>query len=172
MTTRHRRATRALILDPQEKFLLFLSHFDPGSGLDPRWVFPGGGLEDGEAPIEGILREILEETGRSYPAEQLIELNHPFSTRWKIHGNTTAAKPIFSNYMFPRHLNQAKSFGPPTNTATQSSIAGGRWQRSWLNNHGLARMVQLTSYSRGSVSHPSSPTHSKLPNADNKHYVN
>ena len=76
MTSRHRRATRALILDPQEKFLLFLSHFDPGSGLDPRWVFPGGGLEVGETPIEGILREILEETGRSYPAEQLIDLNH------------------------------------------------------------------------------------------------
>ena len=27
------------------------------------WAQPGGGLEDGESPIDGVLREILEETG-------------------------------------------------------------------------------------------------------------
>jgi 8-oxo-dGTP diphosphatase len=27
------------------------------------WAQPGGGLEDGENPIDGVLREILEETG-------------------------------------------------------------------------------------------------------------
>lgn len=75
MTKRHRIATRALILDPEDNFLLFLSHFDPGSNLDPRWVFPGGGLENGELPIQGILREIREETGLQLGQEQVLDLN-------------------------------------------------------------------------------------------------
>lgn len=74
MNPRHRRATRALVIDPQGNFLLFLSHFDPGSGLEPRWVFPGGGLEGEETPHQGILRELLEETGRSFRPEQVLDL--------------------------------------------------------------------------------------------------
>jgi 8-oxo-dGTP pyrophosphatase MutT (NUDIX family) len=46
--------------------LLFLSHFDPGSGLPPQWVFPGGGLETDEEPAQGIVREVFEETARLY----------------------------------------------------------------------------------------------------------
>lgn len=29
----------------------------------PVWVFPGGGLDEGETPEEGVLREVEEETG-------------------------------------------------------------------------------------------------------------
>ena len=74
MTNRHRVATRAVILGPDDKFLLFLSRFAPGSDLPPQWVFPGGGLEDFEGPLDGIVREIFEETGRLYPSEQLTPL--------------------------------------------------------------------------------------------------
>ncbi|MEY4327938.1 MAG: hypothetical protein RIR71_608, partial [Actinomycetota bacterium] len=56
------------MLAPDGKFLLFLSHFDPGSGLPPQWVFPGGGLESGEQPIAGIVREVFEETGKLFTA--------------------------------------------------------------------------------------------------------
>lgn len=45
------------------KALLFLSHFDPGSNLEPMWVFPGGQIEPGESPLDCALREIFEETG-------------------------------------------------------------------------------------------------------------
>lgn len=31
----------------------------------PVWVLPGGGLEEGEAPEAGVIREVLEETGFS-----------------------------------------------------------------------------------------------------------
>ena len=55
-----------MILTPEGKFLLFLSHFDPGSELPPQWVFPGGGLEADEEPLQGIVREVFEETGRLF----------------------------------------------------------------------------------------------------------
>jgi 8-oxo-dGTP pyrophosphatase MutT (NUDIX family) len=76
---RHRVATRAVVLDPTGKILLFLSHFDPGSGLPPQWVFPGGGLESGEQPIAGIVREVFEETGRLFAAcdfEPITSFSH------------------------------------------------------------------------------------------------
>lgn len=66
MNPRHRVSTRAVILTPQGRFLLFLSHFDPGSDLPPQWVFPGGGLEADEEPLQGIVREVFEETGRLF----------------------------------------------------------------------------------------------------------
>ncbi len=66
MTERHRVSTRAVILDPAGKLLLFLSHFDPGTDLPPQWVFPGGGLELNEEPLAGMVREVFEETGRRF----------------------------------------------------------------------------------------------------------
>ena len=78
MTSRHRPSTRALILGPDGKFLMFLSHFDPGSELPPQWVFPGGGLENGEQPISGIIREVFEETGRTFPPDAF----KPLTTIW------------------------------------------------------------------------------------------
>jgi 8-oxo-dGTP pyrophosphatase MutT (NUDIX family) len=80
LNPRHRVATRALIVTPDKQFLLFLSHFDPGSGLPPQWVFPGGGLESGEAPLQGIIREVFEETGRKFePADfvEITKIHHP-----------------------------------------------------------------------------------------------
>jgi 8-oxo-dGTP pyrophosphatase MutT (NUDIX family) len=71
---RHRISTRALIVTPENKFLLFLSHFDPGSGLPPQWVFPGGGLETGEEPLEGIIREVFEETGKIFNPADFLEI--------------------------------------------------------------------------------------------------
>ena len=69
MIPRHRVSTRALILEPGGRFLLFLSHFAPGTDLPPQWVFPGGGLETDEKPLDGIAREVFEETGQKFPVE-------------------------------------------------------------------------------------------------------
>jgi len=74
LNPRHRISTRALIITPNNKFLLFLSHFDPGSGLPPQWVFPGGGLENGEEPLQGIIREVFEETGRHFDSSDFVEI--------------------------------------------------------------------------------------------------
>jgi len=45
------------------RFLLLYSHWSPGSGLEPRWVSPGGGIEPDEPIRPAAARELLEETG-------------------------------------------------------------------------------------------------------------
>lgn len=52
----YRISAKALILDDQKRFLLVQE--DNG-----RWELPGGGLDFGETPAEGIKREIQEEMG-------------------------------------------------------------------------------------------------------------
>ena len=59
----HRRASRILLLDDVDRFLLMLT---VSSLLDVpviRWITPGGGLEDDETHVQGAIRELFEETG-------------------------------------------------------------------------------------------------------------
>lgn len=68
MTVRDRPSARLIILDPQNRVLLF--HFDFPSGPlagDPFWATPGGGLDEGETYAQAAQRELLEETGLTLP---------------------------------------------------------------------------------------------------------
>ena len=57
---RFREAVRALILSRDDELLL--ARFVFPSGVEV-WALPGGGLEDGETPEEGLRRELREELG-------------------------------------------------------------------------------------------------------------
>jgi 8-oxo-dGTP pyrophosphatase MutT (NUDIX family) len=64
-----RLAARVLLIDEAGRVLLFHG-IDPGNPADDYWVTPGGGLEPGETPVQGAVRELFEETGlRADPAE-------------------------------------------------------------------------------------------------------
>ena len=65
-----RPTARVLLLDRDDRTLLFTTTgVDIDSGL-PFWFPPGGGLEEGEAHEEAAERELLEETGLSVPIGQ------------------------------------------------------------------------------------------------------
>lgn len=58
-----RTAARVVLIDPVDAFLLIKSH-DPSLDDSPVWWHvPGGGLDPGETPEQGAIREIAEEVG-------------------------------------------------------------------------------------------------------------
>jgi 8-oxo-dGTP pyrophosphatase MutT (NUDIX family) len=57
---RTRRAARIVLLDPDDRVLLFRY---VTAGFDPFWILPGGECEPGEDYAQGARRELLEETG-------------------------------------------------------------------------------------------------------------
>ena len=59
----HRETARIVLHDGQGRFLLMHTRFDHRVGLPPRWITPGGGIDDGETPLEAAVRELREETG-------------------------------------------------------------------------------------------------------------
>lgn len=54
--TLERQAVRAIVLHGDELLLLYTRRYDDFS-------FPGGGLDFGESPTDGLMREVQEETG-------------------------------------------------------------------------------------------------------------
>jgi ADP-ribose pyrophosphatase YjhB (NUDIX family) len=68
--------------------LLVRRALDPGRGL---WDFPGGFLDEGEQPLDGLRRELREETGLDVePGEFLAAFLDPYDGRFVL-GLTWAA---------------------------------------------------------------------------------
>lgn len=63
------------MLSSSNRALLFHSHYEPAAKIPPQWIFPGGGIELGETRIECVLRELREETGRNFAAEDISDLD-------------------------------------------------------------------------------------------------
>lgn len=66
-----RRSARVVCVDDDGAALLLLHHWS-APGLPPRWLTIGGGIEQGESEREAALRELLEETGRAAPPDELL----------------------------------------------------------------------------------------------------
>ena len=59
--SRLRLAGRVIVLDPEDRILLF--RYDDGPPNERHWCTPGGGLNQGEDYSAGARRELAEETG-------------------------------------------------------------------------------------------------------------
>lgn len=64
---RYRVGVSALVFDEQQRVLLFKHTY-----RKLEWGLPAGALEYGEQPVDGILREVHEETGMMIAVERLL----------------------------------------------------------------------------------------------------
>ncbi len=69
----HRETARVLLHNAHGEVFLLHTHFDPEVGLAPRWITPGGGIDEGETPKQAALRELREETGLELTKDQIGE---------------------------------------------------------------------------------------------------
>jgi 8-oxo-dGTP pyrophosphatase MutT (NUDIX family) len=63
LPTVKRTVVRLVVLDADERLLLFHTHDPTYPELGSWWELPGGGIEPGETPVDTAMRELLEETG-------------------------------------------------------------------------------------------------------------
>ena len=67
----HRQAARLVLFDVQGRVLLAIGHDDHQP--DRQWWFTiGGGLDEGESPRQGAVRELFEETGIVVSETELV----------------------------------------------------------------------------------------------------
>jgi 8-oxo-dGTP pyrophosphatase MutT (NUDIX family) len=79
---KHRATARVLLINEQKQIFMLKTHFDPEVGLPPRWLVPGGGIDEGEATLNAAIRELYEETGLVVTPEDLGEPVLEAKGRW------------------------------------------------------------------------------------------
>jgi len=79
---KHRPTARVLLTNKLNQVFMLKTHFDPEVGLPPRWLVPGGGIDDGEDTLTAAIRELYEETGLVVTAEDLGEPVLEATGRW------------------------------------------------------------------------------------------
>ena len=68
------------LFDQQDRVLI--AQRPPGKHMAGGWEFPGGKLETGEAPLDGLKRELREELGvEVHDANPLIAYEHAYADR-------------------------------------------------------------------------------------------
>lgn len=94
-----RRAMRVLLVDTDDRILLFRDS-DPGLTPVPVfWITPGGGVDPGESDLEAAVREVAEETGLVITESALVG---PLAERVVVHGYSDVVTTQDEQFWFVR----------------------------------------------------------------------
>jgi ADP-ribose pyrophosphatase YjhB (NUDIX family) len=89
-TYAHSKATSSgLVVDDEDRVLLAKRANDPFAG---KWDLPGGFLEEGEHPLDGLRRELREEAGIEVGDERLLGI---WMDRYEYRGRVVATLNIY-----------------------------------------------------------------------------
>jgi 8-oxo-dGTP pyrophosphatase MutT (NUDIX family) len=117
-----RRAARVLLIDDASRVLLFHA-FDPHTPQDRYWFTAGGGLDEGETPAQGAVRELREETGLEIAEADVGEPVWHDVTTFPFEGTWYRQEQDFFVVRVPTFDVQVDGFDP----AEARSIAAYRW---------------------------------------------
>ena len=91
----NRPTSRILLLDRDDRFLLFLTLAPDTSGV-ARWLTPGGGVDPGETHLQAAVRELEEETGLVMPNLGEPIWSHDFIVQWDAADHDTGHAEFFT----------------------------------------------------------------------------
>ena len=100
---RDRRAARVLLVDGADRVLL-LRGTDPADPSQGEWWFtPGGGLDEGEQPVQAACRELAEETGLVLDEADLGPVVHERVAHFRFSGQHYRQAEVFYLARVDRH---------------------------------------------------------------------
>ncbi|WP_097061011.1 NUDIX hydrolase [Salinibacterium xinjiangense] len=91
----NRPTSRILLLDRDDRFLLFLTLAPDTSGV-ARWLTPGGGVDPGETHLQAAVRELEEETGLVIPNLGEPIWAYDFIVKWDAADHDTGHAEFYS----------------------------------------------------------------------------
>jgi ADP-ribose pyrophosphatase YjhB (NUDIX family) len=116
-----RLAGRVIVLDPDDRVLLFRYDNPPPKGR--HWATPGGGLEAGEDYYAAAIRELLEETGWGDVHVRPVEVHQHAQPQW------AAGRLVrqHDHYFVARVSEQRRPLGAVTAVHASDGIGDSRW---------------------------------------------
>lgn len=117
-----RKCSKVLLVDAQERVLLFSGIDRTKPEVAPWWFAVGGALEPGETPVEAAVRETREETGLTIDDPGPIVFTRSFS--WDFEGKDYDQEEWF-------FLVRVERFTPATKDWTDTETATFRGSRWW-----------------------------------------
>ncbi len=118
-----RRAARVLLVDAADRVLL-LRGTDPADASRGGWWFtPGGGLDEGEAPVDAACRELREETGLQLAAHALGDVVHERVALFSFAGTDYRQAEVYYLARVDAHEVDSSGFTP----LEVASVTGHRW---------------------------------------------
>lgn len=145
-----RLAAYALVVDEGRLLMSRLADWVGGAG--GLWTLPGGGVDPGESPVDGVVREVHEETGQEVVVDELVQVQ---SRHWV---GDVAAGERHEDFHAVRLIHRATC--PRPTPAHVVEVDGSTGAAAWVplaevGDLPLAEMVRLAwPWAPGSDSYP------------------
>lgn len=118
-----RRAARVLLVDADDRVLLFHGCDPADDGAGHWWLTPGGGLDPGESPAQAAARELAEETGLLVDPAELGAPVHERTALFRFAGSSYRQSEDFFLLRVVAHEVDVTGF----TALEQTALLGHRW---------------------------------------------